>query len=119
MGFPIVIENLLHFGDSWLDPLLLMSSLLVYHSLRLGAFQTFYTLLTSLNARTSRGLGRFQFTNLTKRARVTTCSSALDDRTSIRDMPHVKQRPYCTLAENAELKTSVVATYELALYELS
>jgi hypothetical protein len=34
--FPIVIGKLIHFGDSWLDPPVLLSSL--YHNLLLDLF---------------------------------------------------------------------------------
>ena len=58
----------MHFGDSWVDPLGLLPSL--YHNHHLDMFQIVYTLLTSLNARTSRGLGRFQSANMTESAQV-------------------------------------------------
>ena len=68
-GSPIVIGKPIHFSDCWLDPPLLMSS--TYHNLRLDLFQTFYTLLTSLNARIVRGLEGFQSLNLAESAQVT------------------------------------------------
>ena len=52
--FPIAIGKPIHFGDSWLDPPVLLPSL--YHNLRLDLFRIFYTLLASLNVRISRGL---------------------------------------------------------------
>ena len=55
--FPIAIGKPIHFGDSWLDPLVLLPSL--YHNPSLDLFQIFYTLLTSLNIRISRGLEQF------------------------------------------------------------
>ena len=55
--FPIAIGKPIHFGDSWLDPPVLLPSL--YHNLRLDLFRIFYTLLTSLNVRISRGLEQF------------------------------------------------------------
>ena len=67
--FPIVIGKPIHFGDSWLDPPVLLPSL--YHNPLLELFQIFYTLLTSLNARISRGLEQFHSLNLAKSAQVT------------------------------------------------
>jgi hypothetical protein len=55
--FPIVIGKPIHFGDSWQDLPQLLPSL--YHNPSLDLFQIFYTLLTSLNARISRGLEQF------------------------------------------------------------
>ena len=74
-AFPIAIGKPIHFGDSWLDPPVLLPSL--YHNLRLDLFRVFYTLLTSLNVRISRGLERFRSLNLAKSALVT--SAAKDD----------------------------------------
>ena len=73
--FPIVIGKPIHFGDSWLDPPVLLLS--PYHNPRLDLFQIFYTLLNSLNVRNSRGLEQFQSMNLAKSAQVT--SAAKDD----------------------------------------
>jgi hypothetical protein len=67
--FPIVIGKPIHFGDSWLDPPVLLPS--PYHNPLLDLFQIFYTLLTSLNARISRGLEQFHSLNLAKSAQVT------------------------------------------------
>ena len=67
--FPIVIGKPIHFGDSWLDPPVLLPS--PYHNPRLDLFQIFYTLLTSLNVRISRGLEEFHSLNLAKSALVT------------------------------------------------
>ena len=67
--FPIAIGKPIHFGDSWLDPPVLLPSL--YHNQRLDLFQIFYTLLTSLNVRISRGLEEFHSLNLAKSALVT------------------------------------------------
>jgi hypothetical protein len=74
-AFPIVIGKSIHFGDSWLDPPVLLLS--PYHNPRLDLFQIFYTLLNSLNVRNSRGLEQFQSLNLAKSAQVT--STAKDD----------------------------------------
>ena len=73
--FPIVIGKPIHFGDSWLDPPVLLPS--PYHNPLLDLFQIFYTLLTSLNVRISRGLEQFQSLNLAKSAQVT--STTKDD----------------------------------------
>ena len=73
--FPIVIGKPIHFGDSWLDPLVFLLS--PYHNPRLDLFQIFYTLLTSLNVRISGGLEQFHSLNLAKSAQVT--SAAKDD----------------------------------------
>ena len=67
--FPIAIGKPIHFGDSWLDPPVLLPS--PYHNPLLDLFQIFYTLLTSLNARISRGLEQFHSLNLAKSAQVT------------------------------------------------
>ena len=67
--FPIVIGKPIHFGDSWLDPPVLLPS--PYHNPRLGLSHIFYTLLTSLNVRISRGLEEFHSLNLAKSALVT------------------------------------------------
>ena len=67
--FPIVIGKPIHFGDSWLDPPVLLPS--PYHNPLLDLFQIFYTLLTSLNVRISRGLEQFHSLNLAKSALVT------------------------------------------------
>ena len=67
--FPIVIGKPIHFGDSWLDPPVFLLS--PYHNPRLDSFQIFYTLLTSLNVRISRGLEEFHSLNLAKSALVT------------------------------------------------
>ena len=67
--FPIVIGKPIHFGDSWLDPPVLLPS--PYHNPLLDLFQIFYTLLTSLNVRISRGLEEFHSLNLAKSALVT------------------------------------------------
>jgi hypothetical protein len=69
-GFPIVIGKPIHFGDSWLDPPVLLQS--PYHNPSLDLFQIFYALLTSLNVRISRGLEEFRSLNLAKSALVTT-----------------------------------------------
>ena len=68
-GFPIAIGKPIHFGDSWLDPPVLLLS--PYHNPLLDLFQIFYTLLTSLNVRISRGLEKFHSLNLAKSALVT------------------------------------------------
>jgi hypothetical protein len=73
--FPIVIGKPIHFGDSWLDPLVLLLS--PYGNPSLDLFQIFYTLLNSLNVRISRGLEQFHSLNLAKSAQVT--STAKDD----------------------------------------
>ena len=70
--FPIVIGKLIHFGDFWLDPLVILPS--PYHNPLLDLFQIFYTLLTSLNIRISRGLERFQSLNLAESAQVTSAT---------------------------------------------
>ena len=67
--FPVAIGKPIHFGDSWLDPPVLLPS--PYHNPRLDSFQIFYTLLTSLNVRISRGLEEFHSLNLAKSALVT------------------------------------------------
>ena len=67
--FPIAIGKPIHFGDSWLDPPVLLLS--PYHNPLLDLFQIFYTLLTSLNVRISRGLEEFHSLNLAKSALVT------------------------------------------------
>jgi hypothetical protein len=67
--FPIVIGKPIHFGDSWLDPPVLLPS--PYHNPLLDLFQIFYTLLTSLNVRISRDLEEFHSLNLAKIALVT------------------------------------------------
>ena len=67
--FPIVIGKPIHFGDSWQDLPLLLPSL--YHNPSLDLFQIFYILLTSRNARISRGLEQFHSLNLAKSAQVT------------------------------------------------
>ena len=67
--FPTAIGKPIHFGDSWLDPPVLLLS--PYHNPLLDLFQIFYTLLTSLNARISRGLEQFHSLNLAKSAQVT------------------------------------------------
>ena len=67
--FPIVMGKPIHFGDSWLDPPVLLLS--PYHNPLLDLFQIFYTLLTSLNVRISRGLEEFHSLNLAKSALVT------------------------------------------------
>ena len=67
--FPIAIGKPIHFGDSWLDPPVLLPSL--YHNPRLDLFQIFYTLLTSLNVRISRGLEQFHRVDLAESAQVT------------------------------------------------
>jgi hypothetical protein len=64
--FPIVIGKPIRFGDSWLDPPMLLPSL--YHNPLLDLFQISYTLLTSLNVRISRGLEQFQTLNLAESA---------------------------------------------------
>ena len=79
MSFPAVIGKETQFWDSSVDPPPLVSSL--YHNLPLDLLQTFYTLLTSLNARTSRGLGRFQSLKLVKSAEMT--SVAKGDRSRV------------------------------------
>jgi hypothetical protein len=73
--FPIVIGKPIHFGDSWPDPPVLLLS--PYHNPLLDLFQIFYTLLTSLNVRISRGLEQFHSLNLVESALVT--SAAKDD----------------------------------------
>jgi hypothetical protein len=73
--FPIVTGKPIHFGDSWLDPPVLLPS--PYHNPLLGLFQILYTLLTSLNVRISRGLEQFHSLNLVESAQVT--SAAKDD----------------------------------------
>jgi hypothetical protein len=57
--FPMVIGKPIQFGDSWLDPPVLLPS--PYHSPLLDMFQNCDTLLTSLNVRirSSRGLEQF------------------------------------------------------------
>ncbi len=65
--FPIVIGKPIHFGDSWLDPPVLLPS--PYHNPLLDLFQIFYTLLTSLNVRISRGLEQFHSLSLAKKCR--------------------------------------------------
>ena len=67
--FPIVIGKPIHFGDSWLDPPVLLLS--PYHNPVLDMFQNCNTLLTSLNVPISRGLEQFQSLNLAKNALVT------------------------------------------------
>jgi hypothetical protein len=67
--FPIVIGKPIHFGDSWLDPPVLLPS--PYHNPLLDMFQNCNTLLTSLNVPISRGLEQFQSLNLAKSAQVT------------------------------------------------
>ncbi len=67
--FPIVIGKPIHFGDSWLDPPVILLS--PYHNPRLDLFQNCNTLLTSLNVPISRGLGQFQSLDLSKSAQVT------------------------------------------------
>jgi hypothetical protein len=73
--FLIVRGKPIHFGDSWLDPPVLLPS--PYHNPLLDMFQNCNTLLTSLNVRISRGLEQFHSLNLTKSALVT--SAAKDD----------------------------------------
>ncbi len=73
--FPIVIGKPIHFGDSWLDPPVLLPS--PYHNPLLDMFQNCNTLLTSLNVRISRGLEQFHQMDLAKSALVT--SAAKDD----------------------------------------
>ena len=73
--FPIVIGKPIHFGDSWQDLPLPLPSL--YHNPSLDLFQIFYTILTSLNARISRGLEQFHRRVLAESAQVT--STAKDD----------------------------------------
>jgi hypothetical protein len=68
-GFPITIGKPIHFGDSWLDPPVLLPSL--YHNPSLDLFQIFYTLPTSLNVRISRGLEQLHSLVLAKSAQVT------------------------------------------------
>jgi hypothetical protein len=67
--FPIVTGKPIHFGDSWLDPPVLLPS--PCHNPLLDMFQNCYTLLTSLNVRISRGLEQFQSLDLAKSAQVT------------------------------------------------
>jgi hypothetical protein len=75
--FPITIGKPIHFGDSWLDPPVLLLS--PYHNPLLDLFQIFYTLLTSLNIniRISRGLEQFRSLNFAESAQMT--SAAKDD----------------------------------------
>ena len=73
--FPIVIGKPIHFGDSWLDPPVLLPS--PYHNPLLDMFQNCNTLLTRLNVHISRGLEQFRRLNLAERAQVT--SAAKDD----------------------------------------
>ena len=67
--FPIAIGKPIHFGDSWLDPPVLLPS--PYHNHFWDMFQNCNTLLTSLNVPISRGLEQFQSLNLAKSAQVT------------------------------------------------
>jgi hypothetical protein len=67
--FPIVIGKPIHFGDSWLDPPVLVPS--PYHKSLLDMFQICNTLLNSLNVSISRGLKQFQSLDLAKSAQVT------------------------------------------------
>jgi hypothetical protein len=53
--FPIAMGKPIHFGDSWLDPPMLLPS--PYHNPSMDMFQNCNTLRTSLNARISRGFG--------------------------------------------------------------
>jgi hypothetical protein len=64
--FPIVIGKPIHFGDSWLDPQVLLPS--PYHNPLLDMFQNCNTLLTSLNVRISPGLEQSQLLSLAKSA---------------------------------------------------
>jgi hypothetical protein len=73
--FPIAIGKPIHFGDSWLDPLVLLPS--PYHNPSMDMSQNCNTLLTSLNVRTSRGLEQFHRMDLAESAQVT--SAAKDD----------------------------------------
>jgi hypothetical protein len=76
--FSIVIGKPIHFGDSWLDPPVLLPS--PYHNPLLPIldwFQILFILLISLNVRISRGLEQFHSLNLVESALVT--SAAKDD----------------------------------------
>jgi hypothetical protein len=75
MGFPYYHRKPIHFGDSWPHPPVLLPS--PYHNPLLDLLQIFYTLLTSLNVRISRGLEQFHSLNLVESALVT--SGAKDD----------------------------------------
>jgi hypothetical protein len=75
MDFLVAIGKPIHFGDSWLDPPVLLPS--PYHNPFLDMFQNCNTLLTSLNVRISRGLEQFHRVDLAKSALVT--SAAKDD----------------------------------------
>jgi hypothetical protein len=92
LDFSIVIGKPIHFGDSWLDPPVLLPS--PYHNSLLDMFQNCNTLLTSLNVRISRGLEQFQSLYLAKSAQVT---SAAQQRTGLEPSGHVTQ---VTLLQN-------------------
>jgi hypothetical protein len=73
--FPIATGTPIHFGDSWLDPPMLLPS--PYHNPSMDMFQNCNTLLTSLNVRISCGLEQFHRVDLAESAQVT--SAAKDD----------------------------------------
>ena len=67
--FPIFEGKPIHFGDSWLDPPMLLPS--PYHNPLLDMFQNCNTVLTTLNVRIGRGLEQFQSLSLAKSDQVT------------------------------------------------
>jgi hypothetical protein len=98
--FPISIGKPIHFGDSWLDPPVLLPP--PYHNPLLDMFQNCNTLLTSLNVRISRGLEQFQSLNLAESAQVTRIrkddwSRAIDVQICFSNIYIKKKAIFCVL----------------------